>query len=106
LSNRRTCTAKEGQKRKGKNRLNTELRKRVIRILEDGLTARCPQARTIAHGVSIKKRLHVVIVSEAFKGLGELQKQELAWGLLDEQLSSEEREQISGIVTYSLDELH
>ncbi len=54
----------------------------------------------------VRDNVHVVVVSRVFDDMGERQKQEYLWDLLDgSDLSDEEKNRISLILAYSPDEL-
>lgn len=54
----------------------------------------------------VRDNVHVIVVSRVFDNLGERQKQEHLWGLLDKSnLSDDEKERISLILAYSPDDL-
>ena len=54
----------------------------------------------------VRDNVHVVVVSRAFDNMGEKQKQEYLWDLLDKSdLSDEEKNRISLILAYSPDDL-
>ena len=53
------------------------LKKKVRGIVEDAIAAQQPDARTIIDITSVRKRVHAVVISEAFKGMGERAKQNL-----------------------------
>ena len=50
-------------------------------------------------------RIHVKIVSERFNGMGERQKQNYIWDIINAELDKEAQQAVSVVMCYSTDEL-
>ena len=79
------------------------LARKVRDILEEAIAPLDPQPKIDI--TSVRKRVHAVIVSEAFNGRTEREKQNLVWDALEARLDPEELQSISAILTFGLDEL-
>jgi hypothetical protein len=81
------------------------LAKKVREIIEDAIAEREPGAKTIIDITSVRKRVHAVVVSEAFSHMGERDKQDLVWAALRGSLLPEELLNISAVITWGPNEL-
>lgn len=76
-------------------------RSEIFEIIRSALRAEFP-LDTVDVSDGYRDNIHVLVVSRKFDGMGEEEKQDLVWNLIDRsQLTENEKRQISLIITFS-----